>query len=94
MQGKSYRGHVELTNGTVIDLVNNEQGIVKDTVQSILKGGCRFDVAGSQEEPALLIYHPSFDVGKTVLGWIAPGVTEPMTNEAFLAQRHLQRQAA
>lgn len=40
LQEKKYRGHVELPNATVVELQNDDPTIVKDTVQSILKGGC------------------------------------------------------
>lgn len=93
MQDKKYRGHLELPNGTVVDLVNDDQVTIKDTAQSILKGTCRF-AAASATDPSLLIYHPSFESGKVAIGWIATGVSQPMTNAAFLEQRHLQRQAA
>jgi hypothetical protein len=95
MLNKKYRGHVELVNGTFIDALNDDREILKDIVQATLKGGCRFDVADTKaQDPVLLIYHPSWESGKTPLGWIATGVNEPMTNKIFFEQRHLVPQAA
>jgi hypothetical protein len=93
MQNKKYRGHVELVNGTFIDLVNDEEGVLKESVQAVLKGGCRFEVAGSPTEPAQLIYHQSWEGGRTPIGWIATGVTQPMTNKEFFEQRGMKQAA-
>jgi hypothetical protein len=100
MQPKAYRGHLELPNRTIIDLVNSNddqplaQSLLKQSTEAILKGGCKFENTGTPEEPIILVYHPTFEGGKTPLGWIAQGVTQPMTNVDFFKLHHLQRQAA
>jgi hypothetical protein len=94
MQEKKYRCHLELPSATFIELVNDDQSILKEVVQNVLKGSVRFEAAGTANEPSTLIYHPSFEGGKKIIGWIAPGVVTPMTNEAFLESRHLAKQAA
>lgn len=92
LQEKKYRGHVELPNATVVELQNDDPTIVKDTVQSILKGGCRFEPV---REPAnaFVIYHPTFEGGKTPLGWIAPSINQPMSNSEFLERHGLPKAA-
>jgi hypothetical protein len=86
MAGKEkYRGHLELANGITVELVGGDNAeIVKDTVQATLKGGCRFELAQTPKVDAQLVYHPSFEGGRKILGWIATGVIEPMTNLEFI----------
>jgi len=92
MQNKKFRGHIELANGTFVDLVNDDEPIVRETVQAVLKGGCRFETVGTTTEPGVLVYHASWEGGRTPIGWIAPGIAEPMSTKAFLTER-LQRAA-
>ena len=65
---KHYSARLELPhNHITIDLMGDDLSIVKETVQAVMKGGCRFEPFGS----STLIYHPTVDGGKTALGWVA-----------------------
>ena len=85
---KHYSARLELPhNHITIDLMGDDLSIVKETVQAVMKGGCRFEPFGS----STLIYHPTVDGGKTALGWVATvDVPAHMSNKNLIASRELQ----
>jgi hypothetical protein len=89
---KQYRIHLQLTDriyeGTGADL-----GTLKEDCNRMFTGGgVKFESPpGGNAQPGqglTLIYHPSFDGGKTALGWISPfDVPEQMSARAMIEQR-------
>jgi hypothetical protein len=84
---RHYFAHLELpTNNTIFDLSGDDLGVVKEQLQAIMKGGCRFEPLGNSTQ----IFHPTIDGGKRSLGWIgSAGIDLPghMTNKAWMARR-------
>jgi hypothetical protein len=88
---KQYGVRLELPNThTIVDITGDDLAGVKENVQSILKGGCRFEPFGSTN--TLLIYHPTHDGGKTPMsGWVSVwDVPENMSNRTLIGRRGLQ----
>jgi len=90
---KQYRAHLELAGGSVTpmaiicDLTCESLEVVKERVNTLLNGKAKFEGAQSTVgSPGLtLIFHPNFNRGETVLGWISPyEVPEHMTAEATI----------
>jgi hypothetical protein len=89
---KQYTGRLNLPNHTIVNLEGAEQGVLKETAQAILKGGCRFEPTGPTGG-TLIVYHPTFDAGKTPIGWIS-GFDVPETMSVLNTVAQFERQAA
>jgi hypothetical protein len=88
---KQFFARIETPNGVEVNLTGDDQAILKETVQTLLKGGCRFEPAGQTDNPGLLVYHPTFQGGKMPLGWIAPiEVPKYMSVKVIAESRRLQ----
>jgi hypothetical protein len=85
---KQYTARLELPNNRiVIDLCGDDLGIVKENVQTLMKGGCTFTPFGT----GTLIFHPTVDGGKKALGWLATmDIPAHMSNKAWIERRNLQ----
>lgn len=89
---KQYRVHLELAGGVtqapiICDLTGDNLEILKERTNTLLNGKAKFEGAQSTVgSPGLtLIFHPNFNRGETVLGWISQyEVPEHMTVEATL----------
>jgi hypothetical protein len=67
---KQYSARLNLPNHSVVDIVGDDANIVKENVQALMKGGCRFEPLTSSPGTGTLIFHPTLDGGKKALGWI------------------------
>ena len=77
---KNYNARLELPNHTIVDIMGDDLGIVKENVQALMKGGCRFENFGT----STLVFHPTVDGGKRALGWLnAIDVPAHMTIKAW-----------
>jgi hypothetical protein len=91
---KQYRAHLQLTHPKprTCELISDDLDTVKEDVNRILGGnGVKFVEAPQSTAGGgglTLIFHPSFNAGKTSLGWISPyEVPESMSVGATIDQR-------
>jgi hypothetical protein len=88
---KQYVAKLDLPNYITAELVAEDRSTLKETVQTMLKGGCRFEPAGEGENQSLFIYHPTVLNGKAPFGWIAVlEVPSNMGIKSLFEQRRLQ----
>jgi hypothetical protein len=89
-QVKHWSARIELpTNKTTIDIVGEDLNVVKENIQTLAKGQCRFENYGSTG--TLLVFHPQVDGGKKAMGWINTfEVPDYLSNEALIERRSLQ----
>lgn len=93
---KNYRAHVQLGPNRIWEGEGDDLNTLKEDVNRMLNGGVTYNPAQASAggQGLLLIYHPSFEHGKTQLGWISSfEVPETMSARATIEHR-LQRAAA
>jgi hypothetical protein len=82
---KHYSAKLELpTNHTLIEILGDDAAEVRETVQAIMKGGCRFEPFGA----TTLVYHPTIDAGKRAIGWLTQfELPAHLSNKAWVERR-------
>lgn len=81
---RQYSAQLHLPNHLNIELMGDDFGTLKESAQRLLNGGARFEPLNPTPGAPALIYHPTYDGGKTPLGWVnAIDVPEHMSTKAI-----------
>ena len=82
---KHFNVWLELPNThTTCSLEGDDLGNMKQMVQTLIKGECRFEPFGASN--TLLVYNPT-DGGKTPIGWIAGyEIPEALSNRGLVGR--------
>jgi len=90
---KHYSARLELPNHLFIDLSGDDFPLLKESVNRILGGGARFDPPAAVAGTTVQIFHPSYDNGKTEVGWCVTAELPAHMSNRSIVERRLQQAA-
>lgn len=83
-----YSARIELPNHLTADLACENFALLKESAQRMLNGGARFEPSTPAPGQTCQVFHPSYDTGRTAIGWIAAiEVPEHLSNKTVIERR-------